>query len=118
MVMPYNTRDETLGRTLGVTYVRSRPRLFAGQATRQLVGALRFCCLVAGFPVSCPFHLPPVWLGLLCTAHSPAPRQVLTEVTSSCVVTQLLEVLLIRLGLYLINSPAVVLDLIAYTGYK
>lgn len=44
--------------------------------------------------------------------------QTLTEVTSSCVVTQLLEVLLIRLGLYLLNSPAVVLDLVAYTGYK
>ncbi|CAN0279807.1 unnamed protein product, partial [Ectocarpus fasciculatus] len=44
--------------------------------------------------------------------------QVLTEVTSSCIVTQLLEVLLIRLGLYLLNSPAVVLDLVAYTGYK
>ena len=42
----------------------------------------------------------------------------LTEVTSSCVITQLLEVLLIRLGLYLLNSPAVVLDLVAYTGYK
>ncbi|CAN0124073.1 unnamed protein product [Pylaiella littoralis] len=44
--------------------------------------------------------------------------ETLTEVTSSCVVTQLLEVLLIRLGLYLLNSPAVVLDLVAYTGYK
>ncbi|CAM9549133.1 unnamed protein product [Scytosiphon promiscuus] len=44
--------------------------------------------------------------------------EVLTEVTSSCVVTQLLEVLLVRLGLYLINSPAVILDLVAYTGYK
>ncbi|CAN0037060.1 unnamed protein product [Ectocarpus sp. 12 AP-2014] len=44
--------------------------------------------------------------------------EVLTEVTSSCIVTQLLEVLLIRLGLYLLNSPAVVLDLVAYTGYK
>eukprot|EP00903_Cladosiphon_okamuranus_P012030 g11295.t1 len=42
----------------------------------------------------------------------------LTEVTSSCVILQLLEVLLIRLGLYLLNSPAVVLDLVAYTGYK
>lgn len=45
-------------------------------------------------------------------------RQVLTEVTSACVVTHLLEVLVIRLGLYLINSPAVVLDLVAYTGYQ
>lgn len=40
------------------------------------------------------------------------------EVTSSCIVTQLLQVLLIRLGLYLLNSPAVVLDLVAYTGYQ
>lgn len=31
---------------------------------------------------------------------------------------QLLEVLLVRLGLYLINSPAVILDLVSYTGYK
>eukprot|EP00904_Undaria_pinnatifida_P006697 jgi/Undpi1/3157/HiC_scaffold_15.g06531.m1 len=44
--------------------------------------------------------------------------EVLTEVMSSCLVTHLLEVLLIRLGLYLLNSPAVVLDLVAYTGYK
>lgn len=42
----------------------------------------------------------------------------MTEVTSSCVVAHLLEVLVIRLGLYLLNSPAVVLDLVAYTGYK
>ncbi|CAM9360628.1 unnamed protein product [Ascophyllum nodosum] len=44
--------------------------------------------------------------------------EVLTEVTSSCIVTQLLQVLLIRLGLYLLNSPAVILDLVAYTGYQ
>jgi YIF1 len=30
----------------------------------------------------------------------------------------LLEVLLVRLGLYLIGAPAVMLDLVAYIGYK
>ncbi|CAM9702265.1 unnamed protein product [Phaeothamnion confervicola] len=42
----------------------------------------------------------------------------LTEATSACVVTQLLEVLLFRLGLYLLGAPAAMLDLVAYTGYK
>ncbi|CAM9515560.1 unnamed protein product [Discosporangium mesarthrocarpum] len=42
--------------------------------------------------------------------------EALTDVTSSCVVAQILEVLAIRLGLYLLQSPAVVLDLVSYTG--
>lgn len=43
---------------------------------------------------------------------------VLVEVTSSAVATTLLEVVIVRLGLYLLGSPAVLLDLVAYTGYK
>ncbi|KAG5175818.1 hypothetical protein JKP88DRAFT_190214 [Tribonema minus] len=44
--------------------------------------------------------------------------EVLVEVTSSAMVVQLLEVLLVRLGLYLLGAPAAMLDLVAFTGYK
>lgn len=44
--------------------------------------------------------------------------EVLVEVTSSCLVMQLLEIAVIRLGLYLLQAPASLLDLLAVTGYK
>lgn len=44
--------------------------------------------------------------------------EVLVEVTSSCLVMQLLEIAVIRLGLYLLQAPATLLDLLAVTGYK
>lgn len=44
--------------------------------------------------------------------------EVLVDVTSSCLVMQLLEILAIRLGLYLLQAPATLLDLLAVTGYK
>lgn len=44
--------------------------------------------------------------------------EVLVDVTSSCLVTQLLEILAVRLGLYLLQAPATLLDLLAVTGYK
>ena len=44
--------------------------------------------------------------------------EVLMEVTSSCMVMQILEILVIRLGLYLLQAPASLLDLLAVTGYK
>jgi protein transport protein YIF1 len=50
----------------------------------------------------------------ICCVHT----QVLVEVTSSAMMVYLLEVLLVRLGLYLIGAPAVMLDLVAYIGYK
>ncbi len=44
--------------------------------------------------------------------------EVLVEVTSSCLVMQVLEIAVIRLGLYLLQAPASVSDLLAVTGYK
>lgn len=44
--------------------------------------------------------------------------EVLPDVTSKCVVTQLLEVFAIRVGFYLMEAPVAILDLLSYTGYK
>lgn len=44
--------------------------------------------------------------------------EVLPDVTSKCVVTQVLEVIAIRIGFYLMEAPVAILDLFSYTGYK
>jgi len=44
--------------------------------------------------------------------------EVLPDITSKCVVTQILEVIAIRVGFYLMEAPVAILDLISYTGYK
>lgn len=44
--------------------------------------------------------------------------EVIPDVTSKCFITQVLEVLLIRFGFYMMNAPTPILDLFAYTGYK
>jgi len=44
--------------------------------------------------------------------------EVLPDVTSKCVVTQILEVIAIRIGFYLMEAPVSILDLLCYTGYK
>jgi len=44
--------------------------------------------------------------------------EVLPDVASKCVVTQILEVIAIRIGFYLMEAPVPLLDLISYTGYK
>lgn len=44
--------------------------------------------------------------------------EVIPSVTTKCFVTQLLEVALIRLGFYLMQSDVAILDLFSYTGYK
>ncbi|KAL3776104.1 hypothetical protein ACHAW5_002756 [Stephanodiscus triporus] len=44
--------------------------------------------------------------------------EVLPDVTTKCVVTQILEVIAIRVGFYLMEAPVAMLDLLSYTGYK
>ncbi|KAL7552727.1 hypothetical protein ACHAWF_015963 [Thalassiosira exigua] len=44
--------------------------------------------------------------------------EVLPDVTSKCVMFQILEVVAIRVGFYLMEAPVAILDLICYTGYK
>lgn len=44
--------------------------------------------------------------------------EVIPDVTSKCFLTQLLEVLAIRLGFYFMQAPVAFLDLFSYTGYK
>lgn len=44
--------------------------------------------------------------------------EVLPDVTSKCIVTQVLEVVAIRIGFYLMEAPVALLDLFSYTGYK
>lgn len=44
--------------------------------------------------------------------------EVLPDVTSKCVVTQIMEVIAIRIGFYLMDAPVAMLDLFSYTGYK
>ena len=43
---------------------------------------------------------------------------VLPEVTTKCLGFQLLEVIAIRIGFYLMEAPVPILDLFCYTGYK
>mmetsp|Transcript_3677 Transcript_3677/g.7689 ORF Transcript_3677/g.7689 Transcript_3677/m.7689 type:complete len:359 (-) Transcript_3677:96-1172(-) len=44
--------------------------------------------------------------------------EVLPDVTSKCLITQILEVIAIRIGFYLMEAPIPLLDLLSYTGYK
>jgi len=44
--------------------------------------------------------------------------EVLSDVTTKCFFTQLLEVLCIRLGIYLMQAPTSFIDLFSITGYK
>jgi len=44
--------------------------------------------------------------------------EVLPEVATWCFMSQVLEVLLIRFGFYMMQAPVAMLDLLAYTGYK
>lgn len=60
--------------------------------------------------------------GLLCalcygTAGEFNP-EVIADVTTKCFATQIFEVLVFRLGFYMLQSPIALLDLFAYTGYK
>ena len=44
--------------------------------------------------------------------------EVIPEVITKCLVTQLLEVLAIRVGFYTMEAPVPMIDLMSYTGYK
>ena len=44
--------------------------------------------------------------------------EVIPDVITKCLVTQILEVMAIRIGFYTMEAPISVLDLLAYTGYK
>jgi hypothetical protein len=44
--------------------------------------------------------------------------EVIPEVCSKCFITQILEVILFRFGLYLLQTHVPILDLFCYTGYK
>jgi hypothetical protein len=44
--------------------------------------------------------------------------EVIPDVITKCFVTQLLEVLIIRFGFYMMQAPVPILDLFSYTGYK
>ena len=44
--------------------------------------------------------------------------EVLPDITTKCFVTQILEVLIIRFGFYMMEAPVAFLDLFSYTGYK
>ena len=44
--------------------------------------------------------------------------EVIPDVTTKCMVTQVLEVLCMRFGLYMMQAPVSFLDLFSYTGYK
>ena len=44
--------------------------------------------------------------------------EVLPDVLSKCMITQILEVIAIRIGFYLMEAPVSILDLLSYTGYK
>lgn len=44
--------------------------------------------------------------------------EVIPEVTSKCVIFQILEVIAIRIGFYSMEAPVAILDLLSYTGYK
>ena len=44
--------------------------------------------------------------------------EVIPDVTTKCFVTQILEVLALRFGFYLMQAPVALLDLFSYTGYK
>lgn len=44
--------------------------------------------------------------------------EVLPDVTTKCLATQILEVVCIRIGFYLMEAPVAIFDLLSYTGYK
>lgn len=44
--------------------------------------------------------------------------EVIPDVTTKCIVAQILEVFLCRVGFYMMEAPVAVLDLFCYTGYK
>jgi len=44
--------------------------------------------------------------------------EVIPGITTSCFIAQILEVLCIRLGFYMLQVPVAMLDLFCYTGYK
>lgn len=44
--------------------------------------------------------------------------EVIPQVFTRCLLTQILEVVAIRLGFYLMDSPVAILDLFSYTSYK
>jgi hypothetical protein len=44
--------------------------------------------------------------------------EVIADVTTKCFITQILEVLVIRFGLYMMQTSISFLDLFSYTGYK
>jgi len=44
--------------------------------------------------------------------------EVIPDVMTKCFVTQILEVLVIRFGFYMMQAPVSILDLFSYTGYK
>ncbi|EJK45505.1 hypothetical protein THAOC_35879 [Thalassiosira oceanica] len=44
--------------------------------------------------------------------------EVMPDICSKCLVTQILEMIAIRIGFYLMEAPVGVLDLACYTGYK
>ena len=44
--------------------------------------------------------------------------EVIPDVTTKCIVCQMLEVLAIRFGFYMMQAPVSILDLLSYTGYK
>lgn len=44
--------------------------------------------------------------------------EVIADVTTKCFITQLLEVVIIRFGFYMMQTTIPILDLFAYTGYK
>jgi len=44
--------------------------------------------------------------------------EVLPDVMSKCALTQVIEVIAIRIGFYFMEAPVPILDLLSYTGYK
>lgn len=44
--------------------------------------------------------------------------EVLPDVMTKCALTQVLEVIAIRIGFYVMEAPVPILDLLSYTGYK
>ena len=44
--------------------------------------------------------------------------EVIADVITKCFVAQIVEVLVIRFGFYMMQAPVALLDLFAYTGYK
>jgi len=56
--------------------------------------------------------------GLLYSTTGNFDPEVLPDVMTKCFVTQILEVIAMRFGHYLMQAPCVFLDMFSYTGYK